>query len=320
MVAPIPRVHECIWPMTMKFSKKLRNWSIGIGIVALLGIAVFAVANDTNESLPVSKFYDYDAAVPLKDSIYTVRDADNFEEFSIAYTSVHDKKVTGLLSIPKNATTPLPVIILMHGLGDHKAVDYVAFGNELFLKNGYGVLRLDINNHGDRKGDVYDFNLTGSYKYWSRNVISQTVFDLRRAVDFIETRKELDANRIGYYGISLGGIIGTIFCGVENRVKVPVIALAGGQMNLLYEEGALSTNAKDFVSIIEPLNFVKGIAPRPFLMLNAKNDEIVPPLMSKLLFNKAEAPKEIIWYDAKHRDAPLETIYGDGLNWFNKYL
>ncbi|SDL21346.1 Alpha/beta hydrolase family protein [Kriegella aquimaris] len=320
MAALTPRAHECIWPMTMKFSKKLRNWTIGIGILAVVGIGFFVVANDTSESLPVTKYYDYDTAVPLKDSVRSIHDTADFEVLSISFKSVHDKKVTALLSLPKNVDTPLPVIILMHGLGDHKAVDYVAFGNELFLKNGYAVLRLDISNHGDRKGDVYDFDLTGKHKYWARDVISQTVFDLRRAVDFIETRKELDADRIGDYGISLGGIIGTIFCGVEDRVKVPIIVLAGGQMNLLYEAGALSQDAKDFVSIIEPLNFVKKIAPRPFLMLNAKNDEIVPPMMSKLLFNKAEKPKEIIWYDAKHRDAPLEIIYGDGLNWFNKYL
>ena len=107
---------------------------------------------------------------------------------------------------------------------------------------------------------------------------------------------------------------------MDDRIKVPILALAGGQLNLLYEKEALTKEAKDFVSPIEPLNFVKQIAPRPLLMLNAKNDEIVPPLMSKLLYKAAEEPKEIIWYDAKHRDAPLETIFGDGLNWFKKYL
>jgi cephalosporin-C deacetylase-like acetyl esterase len=240
--------------------------------------------------------------------------------FSVAYNSIHNKRVTGLLSLPKKGEKPLPVVILMHGLGDHKAVDYVEYGNNLFLKNGYAVLRIDISDHGDRENGVYDFDLTGDYKYWTRNVIAQTVFDLRRAVDFIETQKELDHKRIGYYGISLGGILGTVFCGVENRVKVLVIALAGGQLNLLYEENALSSEAKDFVSIVEPLNFVKQISPRPFLMLNAKNDEVVPPAMSKLLFHAAEQPKEIIWYNAKHKDTPLDSIYSDGLNWFNKHL
>lgn len=304
----------------MKSSKKIRNWSIAIGALILIGFAAFKLVNDTSESIQVASYYGYDRDIPLKDSVDIVIDTTAFKLLSVSYNSIHDKRVTGLLSLPKKSATPLPVVILMHGLGDHKAVDYVEYGNDLFLKNGFAVLRIDISEHGDRKNDVYDFDLTGDYKYWTRNVISQTIFDLRRAIDFIETRKELDQKRIGYYGISLGGIIGTVFCGVENRIKVPVIALAGGQLNLLYEENALSSEAKDFVSIIEPLNFVQQISPRPFLMLNAKNDEIVPPAMSKLLFYAAKDPKDIIWYDAKHRDAPLDIIYGDGLNWFKKHL
>lgn len=304
----------------MKSSKTVRNWGIAIVGLFLAGFTAFKMANDTSESLPVTSYYGYDRAIPLRDSVEKVIDTSELTLLSVSFNSIHDKRVTGLLSLPKKSTTPAPVIILMHGLGDHKAVDYVEYGNRFFLKNGFAVLRLDISDHGDRESVTYDFDLTGDYKYWTRNVIAQTVFDLRRAVDFIETRKELDSKRIGYYGISLGGIIGTVFCGVENRVKVPVIALAGGQLNLLYKEKAFSREAKDFMGIVEPLNFVKHIAPRPFLMLNAKNDEVVHPAMSKLLFNAAEEPKEMVWYDAKHKDAPIDRIYGDGLNWFKEYL
>jgi cephalosporin-C deacetylase-like acetyl esterase len=302
------------------FRKKQAYWFAGIAAVLLLLAFTIAYASETSETLPVSDYYGYDRAIPLRDSIMLLKDTTDYTLYHVTYKSVHDKKVTGLLSLPKNSSAPMPVVILMHGLGDHKNVDYVAYGNDKLLKNGYAVLRIDFSNHGERKDGVYDYGLTGKYKYWSRNIISQTVFDLRRAVDFIETREELDAKRIGYYGISLGGITGTVFCGVESRVKVPIVALAGGQMNLLYEKDALTDEAKNFVSFIEPLNYVKSIAPRPFLMLNAKNDEIVPPLMSKLLFKAAQEPKEIIWYDAKHRDAPLDIIYGDGINWLKKYL
>lgn len=305
----------------MKFYNKKRfYWLIGvISLLLLLGFSAVYLGS-THKSFPVSQYYRYDRAIPLKDTLLPQPDNTEYPLYHITYKSVHDKKVTGLLSLPKNGSAPFPVVILMHGLGDHKNVDYIAYGNELLLKHGYAVLRIDFSNHGERKNEVYDFDLTGKYKYWARNVITQTVFDLRRAVDFIETRQELDAQRIGYYGISLGGITGTIFCGVDKRIKVPIIALAGGQMNLLYKKEALSKESKDFASIIEPLNFVKQIAPRPFLMLNAKNDEIVPPIMSKLLFKAANEPKDIVWYDAKHRDAPLEVIYGDGLKWFKKYL
>jgi dienelactone hydrolase len=302
------------------YSKKGKYWLIGIFATLLLLAFTIIYASDTSDTFPISAYYEYDKAIPLKDSLKPLKDTSDFKLYHVTYNSIHQQKVTGLLSVPKNRDVPHPVIILMHGLGDNKNVDYVSYGNDLFLKNGYAVFRIDFSQHGERKGDFYDFSLTGKYKHWSRNIISQTVFDLRRAVDFIETRKELDPQRIGYYGISLGGITGTVFCGVEDRIKVPIVALAGGQLNLLYKKEALTKEAKDFVSPIEPLNFVKQIAPRPLLMLNAKNDEIVPPLMSKLLYKAAEEPKEIIWYDAKHRDAPLDTIFGDGLNWFKTYL
>jgi cephalosporin-C deacetylase-like acetyl esterase len=181
-------------------------------------------------------------------------------------------------------------------------------------------LRLDIANHGDRLVDDYDFSFTDGYRYWTRDIITQTVFDLRRAVDFIQTRKELDSNRIGYYGISLGGIIGTIFSSVEPRIKVPVIALAGGGINLMFGMEALSDDVKDYLSIIEPLNFVDKIAPRPLLMINAENDDIVPPMMSKLMFKAAKEPKEILWYPSKHHDIPIEKVYPDGIRWFQEYL
>lgn len=302
------------------FRNKSKSWVIGSITLLLILLVLFLVLFRTQKTVSVTNYYEYDKAIPLKDTLIKLQDTIDFRLFHLVYTSVHNQKATGLLSIPKHGQAPYPVIILMHGLGDHKGVDYVTYGNSFFSKNGYAVLRLDMSEHGERKGDFYDFDLTGPHKYWTREIVSQTVFDLRRAVDFIETQKNLDAKRIGYYGVSLGGIAGTIFCGVEDRVKVPIMALAGGQLNLLYGIKSVTNKTKEFTSIIEPLNFVKQIAPRPFLMLNAKNDEVVPPMMPKLLFKAAKEPKEIIWYNAKHRNAPLDSIYGDGLKWFDQHL
>jgi len=274
----------------------------------------------TTESLPVIKYYNYDRQMSLNDTVYFVKDTATYKEYDVSYYSVNYKKVPGILTVPKNVKKPVPVILLLHGAGDDKNVDYIAYGNDFLLKNGYAVFRIDISKHGDRKEDEYDLSFTGKTRYWSRSIITQTVFDLRRAVDFIETRPELDATKIGYLGISLGGITGTIFCGVEKRVKVPVIVLAGGQLNLMFESKALSADAKDYTSIIEPKNFVKEIAPRPLLMINAENDDIIPPMMSKLLYKEAKKPKNIIWYPAKHHTIPIEKVYQESVNWFDQYL
>lgn len=286
-----------------------------LGIVLLILISC-----GSKEEFSVYNYYNYDHDLPLKDSVTLLQDSKDYKLSYVTFTSMHNQRVIALLSVPKTSAGPYPVIILMHGLGDRKTVDYIETGNDYFLKSGYAVLRLDIADHGDRKVDDYDFSFTDGYRYWSRNIIIQTVFDLRRAVDFIETRKELDTSRIGFFGISLGGIIGTVFCGVEQRVKVPVIALAGGGMHLMFGMDALSDDTKDYLSMIEPNNFVEKITPRPLLMINAENDDIVPPMMSKLMFKVADEPKEIIWYPSKHHDIPIDKVYPDGVSWFKKYL
>lgn len=280
----------------------------------------FLVSCGSKQEFSIYKYYNYDQDLPLKDSVSLLKDTTGYALYSATFRSVHNQEVTALLTLPKKSDKPYPVIILMHGAGDRKTVDYIETGNDYFLKSGYAVLRLDIANHGDRLVDDYDISFTDGYRYWTRDILTQTVFDLRRAVDFIQTREELDADRIGYFGISLGGIIGTIFCGVEPRVKVPVIALGGGGMHLMFGMDALSDDTKDYLSMIEPNNFVEEIAPRPLLMINAENDDIVPPMMSKLMYKVANDPKEIIWYPAKHHDIPIDKVYPDGIRWFKKHL
>lgn len=288
--------------------------------ILFVSLLTLLISCGNDKKLPVTRYYEYDRDLPLMDSVRLVTDTTDYSLFYITYNSVHDQTVTGLLTIPGKGDRPLPTIILMHGLGDSKTVDYIEAGNRYLLNAGYAVLRLDISNHGDRFKYDYDFDLTDGFRYRTRDLITQTVFDLRRAVDFIQTREELDHRRIGYFGISLGGMIGTIFCGVDERIAVPVIVLAGGNLNLMFGKAALSRDTKDFLSIIDPIHFVAKISPRPLLMINAENDDVVPPVTSKLLFKAAKKPKEIIWHPSKHHDLPVDEAYPEGIDWFNRYL
>ncbi len=289
---------------------------------SLLFILIVSIGSAclSKKEISVNAYYNYDHDFPLNDSVNLLSDSAGIELYSVEYTSTHNERVTGLLSIPRGKTGSIPVIILLHGLGDRKTVDYIEAGNTLLTQHGYAVLRIDVANHGDRKVYDYDFDLTDGYKYWTRDIISQTVFDLRRAVDFLETRDDLDKDRIGFFGISLGGMIGTVFCSVDNRVAVPVIALAGGNLSLMFGVDAITDEAKEYFSIIDPINFIAEIKPRPLLMINAENDEVIPPITSKMLFKEASEPKEIIWYNSKHRDLPVEEAYLSAIKWFDEKL
>ncbi len=134
--------------------------------------------------------------------------------------------------------------------------------------------------------------------------------DLRRVVDFIESRPDLDRERIGYYGLSLGAFHGIIGTAIEPRIKASVLAGGGVVLSPLPPE-------------MDPFNF----APRvrvPTLMINGRNDFHHPMETSQLpLFRVLGVPPE------HKRHAPLQgghipdnlhDLLREALDWFDRYL
>ncbi len=286
-----------------------------------LGLVFSLAGCGQRRSVSIAHFYDYDANFPLRPEVRLQEVTKVDSIFHVTYKSVHEQRVTALLSLPVAGKRPYPVILFLHGLGDNKNADYMQFGDRAFAQAGYAVFRIDYALHGERKDpDFTRFDLRKPYPFTTRNAIVQTVFDLRRAVDFLRTRSELNTSRLGYMGISLGGITGAIFCGVDSRVKVAVLALAGGGWKLLFGFHMVSPKIQNLLAPVEPLNFVGKIAPRPTLFLNASKDEIVPPFLAKKLHKAAGEPKEVIWFPTKHRKIPLDTSFQKAIEWFRRYL
>ncbi len=61
-------------------------------------------------------------------------------------------------------------------------------------------------------------------------MLRQTVLDNKRVIDWIETRAEFDATRLGVFGASMGGIKGALLTVLDERVRAAVIGLAGGDL------------------------------------------------------------------------------------------
>jgi len=69
-------------------------------------------------------------------------------------------------------------------------------------------------------------------------VLRESVIDARRAIDWIETRPELDATRIGVFGVSMGGIRAAILAPADARVRAAVVGLAGGDIPYILRHSA----------------------------------------------------------------------------------
>ena len=196
--------------------------------------------------IPVENYYDYDLDFPLQDSVRVVQETNLYKMHYVKYLSINNADVTGLFTIPKMASKPVPVIIFLHGIGDYKDRDYMEQGHQFMVDSSYAVFRIDAANHGDRKVHDYEYDFVDGYRYRTRNMIAQTVFDLRRAVDFLKTRPEIDSNRIGFMGISLGGIQGATQVALSERIDRAVLAVPGaGWVNMI--QRSLHFNQLDLV-------------------------------------------------------------------------
>ena len=137
----------------------------------------------------------------------------------------------------------------------------------------------------------------------------QQVQDLRRSIDYLETRADIALDRIGFLGISGGSEMGVIALAQEPRIRAATLAESGLPAGYMPPE-------------IDPLNF----APRvriPVLMLNGRYDFVRPMDTAQLplfrLFGSRPNEKRPVWFDSGHMGQPNQYIK-ETLDWFDRYL
>ena len=271
----------------------------------------------------------YDRALPLDPEVKEKSVEDGVRLLSVTYSSTHSERVPALLALPANPKPPLPCIVLMHGLGGSKE-GMKPFWVEL-TKAGYACFAIDAKFHGERpKGPGGQAFLL--YPYSGRDALAQTVVDLRRGLDFLHTRDDIDPKRIGYVGVSMGAILGSITAGVDDRIAAVALIVGGGDWNVLLEKTLLSLagdkNLKDksarasvvaALDPLDPVHWVGRISPRPVLMINGDLDNIVPVEANKALHAAAKEPKKVVWYSGGHF-APPDLVRKELLAWFADHL
>ena len=255
-------------------------------------------------------YYEYDKNLPLNPKLAEIEEKDpNLTplrtRFKLTYDSVHDQQVPAIFAIPKKGMAPYPAVILLAGSGGHKDSDYIRIASNLLSTLGYATLSIDAQYHGDRsrKDRTGDFHFIDSFT--NRDAWIQTVIDLRRAVDYLQSRQDVDSKKIGYLGFSQGGMVGGTFLGVEPRIAAAMLAVPGGgfvdwakKTGLWKTESAAAV--EENAAVVDPIFFIGSFAPRPLLILSATKDELIPKFASEAIFNAAKEPKQIIWYESGH--------------------
>lgn len=274
--------------------------------------------------------YEYDRGAPLDADSRLEGEGGNFRVYKVYYSGHSGTRVPSLLVIPKSGTPPYPCIVFLHGYGGSKE-DVLAIAPAAAGK-GFAIFSVDAPYHGERAeaGDVYGPDLSFSKENFIRAVV-----DLRRGVDYLESRSDIDGSRIGYAGGSMGGIIGALFASIDERIKATVIVVGGGNLPLMAELSAHPAIAsirekvrnmgldfrhlKGMMDPVDPINFIHLHARRPIQFHCGRFDDVVPAITQRQLVEKAGEPKEVYWYDAGH-DLPLDIVLERALKFFEKHL
>lgn len=144
------------------------------------------------------------------------------------------RSVPGLLWTPPGAVAPTPLALLGHGGSGHKGQDYVrTLARRMVLRHGMAAAAIDGPVHGDRRAEPEapsGLVMLEFAQMWSVDgeaMTDATVADWRATLDALQQLPELGPAPVGWWGLSLGTILGLPLVAAEDRIVAAVLGLMG---------------------------------------------------------------------------------------------
>ncbi|QDU25218.1 esterase [Anatilimnocola aggregata] len=204
-----------------------------------------------------------------------------------------------------------PAVIVLHILGGDFALSRLFAGS--LAQRGTAALFVKMPYYGPRRPPGSERRMISANPEETVAGMTQAVLDIRQATGWLMSRPEIDPEQLGIFGISLGGITGTLAASSEPRLKSVCVLLAGGDLGRIAWEArefhrqrekliAAGHTLADFRQAVEPievLNHAANCRGRRILMLNAESDEVIPKPCTEALWEAFDKP-EIVWYSGGH--------------------
>jgi tRNA A-37 threonylcarbamoyl transferase component Bud32/dienelactone hydrolase len=280
---------------------------------------------------------DYYKEEPVPDSIYQVyrqqfaydktelnidvefRDesAEDWIQEKISFDAAYGgERLSAYLFLPKGISPPFQTVIYFPGStavyqkSSGNMAEYTGF--RLFLSplvtDGRAVLFPIYKGTFERSEDRLIRGHTGNPSHQYTEFLIQMVKDIRRSIDYLETRQEIDTQKLAYLGVSWGGCYGALIPAVEDRLKVSIV-YAGGLSRITQPE-------------VDPINYVTRVK-IPTLMLQGIYDRnVYYEHEARPMFDLLGTPdnhKKMITYETDHI-VPRNEFIKESLAWLDKYF
>jgi dienelactone hydrolase len=267
-------------------------------------------------------------------------DHSEFTVENVQFQSMPGLYVTGNLYVPKALRKPAPAVLYVCGHGNNKK-NGVSYGSKTFYqhhggwlaRSGYVCLTIDTLQLGEIEGLHH-----GTYreKMWWWNSRGYTpagveAWNSIRALDYLQSRPEVDRERLGVTGRSGGGAYSWYLAALDERIKaaVPVAGITDLQNHVV--DGAVEGHC-DCMFIVNTYRWDYAklaalVAPRPLLIGNTDKDPIFPldgvvRLHARVRriyqLHKAEDRLGLLITEGPHKDT--QDLQVPTLHWLNRFL
>ena len=233
--------------------------------------------------------YPMPERTPLSPVVTRTIHKEHYTVENLHFQSMPGLYVTGNLYIPNNVKKPLPAILYVCGHA-HAKEGGISFGNKTayqhhgiwFAKHGFVCLTIDTIQLGEIEGVHHGTYREGRWWWNSRGYTPAGVeaWNGMRALDYLQTRPEVDPNRLGITGRSGGGVYSWWVAALDERIKAAVPVAGITDLRNYVVDGAVEGHC-DCMFMVNthrwdyPL-IASLVAPRPLLIANSDKDSIFP--------------------------------------------
>jgi len=276
------------------------------------------------EATDPARFFDYNPRASLEIEVGAKETVEGIEVQAISYASPKGGRVPGYLVTPIGKG-PFAGIVFMHwGQGDRTEFLSEAL---LFARAGAVSLMIDAPHHRPK---AKSFRSVAEPEK-ARDAYIQLVIDLRRGVDLLLARPEVDRERIGYVGHSLGATWGGALAGVEKRIATYV--LMGGLPSLtdilgddsyarMLQSAFSREQLEKYVQVLSPLNLERLVGravPGSIFFQFARRDRFISDKAAAAYIKAAGGNQEARWYFTSHEFNDPQSP-NDRFDWLKKKL
>lgn len=262
----------------------------------------------------IRRQYNYDKGPLNAESKDVTTSSQDWTIEEITFDAAYgDEIMMAYLFLPIDAVLPLQTVIYFPGSSARFSGEFDPAENghyedfDFIAKSGRAVL-FPIYQSTYNRADKITSDYPNESNYYKERFIMWGK-DLRRSIDYLETREDIDSDKLAFYGNSWGGPMGGLMGAIEPRLKCLIIKSGG-----LYHQPAQKE--------VDLINYLPHVT-QPVLMINGKHDILYPLKSSQIpmfaLFGTDPENKQHKLYDVNH-SIPRPFLITDVLGWLDTYL